>query len=223
MNWLVEKFELTRDGGTRNVRPMEGTRGFAVFLVFLVHYATLIKPWIAPGPDMARLASTIHAVGNTGVDLFFVLSGFLIYGTLISRSQNFGRFMWRRVRRIYPTFIAVFAAYTALSFIFRAENKIPAGAVPALLTLAENFLLLPVLVAQRGQATDGCCKWPDRMFFRPGIKQPRERALLCRLEVCCPCHEVDDQDAGAFLLQVRRGYRVDSCAIEDDCKRHIRV
>lgn len=145
MNWLAEKFELTRDGGGHNVRPMEGMRGLAVFLVFLVHYATLIKPWIATPSTLATVASMVHSIGNTGVDLFFVLSGFLIYGTLISRPQRFSSFMWRRIRRIYPTFIAVFIVYTALSFIFSAENKIPHSISEGLLYLAANFLLLPGL------------------------------------------------------------------------------
>ena len=36
--WLSRRFELSRHGSAANVRPMEGLRGFAVFLVFVVHY-----------------------------------------------------------------------------------------------------------------------------------------------------------------------------------------
>jgi peptidoglycan/LPS O-acetylase OafA/YrhL len=99
-----------------NVRPMEGLRGFAVFLVFLVHYVTLVRPWIAGESALLVLASALHTIRNTGVDLFFVLSGYLIYGSLISRSQQFVRFVSRRVERIYPTFVAVFVLYAVLSF-----------------------------------------------------------------------------------------------------------
>ena len=145
MKWLAEKFELSRGGSGHHVRPMEGLRGFAVFLVFLVHYVTLVRPWIVEHPALLSLASMLHTIGNTGVDLFFVLSGYLIYGTLISRPQKFRRFMSRRIQRIYPTFSVVFMTYVALSFVFRAESKIPSSSLGAATYLIENFLLLPGL------------------------------------------------------------------------------
>lgn len=145
MEWLRQKFELSRGGSAHNVRPMEGMRGFAVFLVFLVHYVTLIKPWIADDATLLALSTALHTIGNAGVDLFFVLSGYLIYGSLISRPHLFMRYMTRRVARIYPAFIAVFLIYLFLSFAFPAENKIPASPLEGILYLSQNFLLLPGL------------------------------------------------------------------------------
>lgn len=142
--YLSDQFELSRGGGAHNVRPMEGLRGFAVFLVFLVHYTTLVKPWVTNLPTLA-LASAIHTIGNTGVDLFFVLSGYLIYGSLIERPQNFFKFMSRRIARIYPTFTVVFAIYVTLSLAMLDENKIPANFREGLIYLVQNFLLLPGL------------------------------------------------------------------------------
>ena len=143
--WLARQFELSRGGAGHNVRSMEGLRGFAVFLVFLVHYATLVNPWVLGNAFLHSFASAVHTMGNAGVDLFFVLSGYLIYGSLISRSQNFMRFMMRRVRRIYPAFIAVLVIYIGLSFVFPAENKIPSALSSASVYLLQNFLLLPGL------------------------------------------------------------------------------
>jgi exopolysaccharide production protein ExoZ len=142
---LVQRFELSRGDGGHNVRPMEGLRGFAVLLVFLVHYVTLINQWLEPRTGIRLFTDALHTVGNTGVDLFFVLSGYLIYGSLISRPQPFIGYMTRRVQRIYPAFLVVFAIYVGLSFAFPEENKIP-GSIPAgLLYLVENLLLLPGL------------------------------------------------------------------------------
>lgn len=124
---------------------MEGVRGFAVFLVFLVHFVTLVKPWISENSDFLVFAKSLQTIGNTGVDLFFVLSGYLIYGSLLSRRQQFFLFMSRRVERIYPTFVVVFAAYLVLSFAFPAENKIPSPATERIIYLIQNFLLLPGL------------------------------------------------------------------------------
>lgn len=143
MEWLTQRFELSRGGSAHNVRPMEGLRGFAVFLVFLVHYVALVKPWVKENSDLLVFANALHTLGNTGVDLFFVLSGYLIYGSLINRPQQFVRFMLRRVERIYPAFIAVFVIYVALSFVFPNESKIPAPAIAGVTYLIQNFLLLP--------------------------------------------------------------------------------
>jgi exopolysaccharide production protein ExoZ len=145
LNWLTQRFELSRGGGGHNVRPMEGLRGFAVFLVFLVHYMTLAAPWFAGNSSVLGFASAVHDIGNAGVDLFFVLSGYLIYGSLISRPQEFGKFISRRIRRIYPAFIAVFLLYVALSFVFPAESKIPHSLSAGTIYLIENLLLLPGL------------------------------------------------------------------------------
>ena len=145
MDWLSQRFELSRGGSAHNVRSMEGMRGFAVFLVFLVHYVTLIQPWISGYTGLMAFSGAIRTIGNAGVDLFFVLSGYLIYGSLISRPQQFIRFMTRRVARIYPAFIAVFIIYLLLSFIFPAENKIPTSPLEGILYLSQNFLLLPGL------------------------------------------------------------------------------
>ncbi len=143
MDWLTKRFELSRVGSAPNVRPMEGLRGFAVFLVFLVHFVTLANPWIADNPFLLTLTKSLHTIGNSGVDMFFVLSGYLIYGSLISRRQQFLQFMVRRVERIYPAFTAVFAIYLILSFAFPAENKIPGTGAEASIYLLQNFFLLP--------------------------------------------------------------------------------
>lgn len=145
MKSLARHFELARGGDDANVRSMEGLRGFAVFLVFLVHYATLAGPWIPVDTFTVRIADAMHTVGNSGVDLFFILSGYLIYSSLISKRQRFGSFMHRRIKRLYPTFTVVFLLYVLLSFIFRSESKIPTQGSDAFIYLIQNFLLLPGL------------------------------------------------------------------------------
>jgi exopolysaccharide production protein ExoZ len=145
MEWLKQQFELSRGGGSDNVRSMEGLRGFAVFLVFLVHYVTLINPWLPKQSDISSFAGALSMIGSTGVDLFFVLSGYLIYGSLICRPQPFRRFMARRVERIYPAFTAVFMAYVVLSFVLPTESKIPNSLTAGLIYLLQNFVLLPGL------------------------------------------------------------------------------
>lgn len=102
MGWIADKFELSRHGAGQNVQPMEGLRGFAVFLVFLVHFVSVTQGWTTPHSQLVGFTDAIHTLGNAGVDLFFVLSGYLIYGSLIKREQDFFPFMRRRIVRIYP-------------------------------------------------------------------------------------------------------------------------
>ena len=104
---------------------MEGLRGFAVFFVFLVHYVFLIEPWLVNQSLTHQFGMYLKNMGNSGVDLFFVLSGYLIYGTLIKKERPFLPYIRRRIQRIYPTFLAVFSIYIILSFVFPIESKLP--------------------------------------------------------------------------------------------------
>ena len=49
----------------------------------------------------------------------------------------------RRVQRIYPVFLVVFAIYIMLSFIFPSESKLPEGYVEIVKYILQNLLLLP--------------------------------------------------------------------------------
>lgn len=143
--WLKGLFEIQHTAHA-TLYSMEGLRGFAVFLVFLVHYITLSDPWIVESESLYEWASIVRSLGNVGVDLFFVLSGHLIYGSLIKRERPFIPYLRRRIERIYPTFVAVFFLYLALSYLFPQESKIPNDPLQATRYLAENFLLLPGMV-----------------------------------------------------------------------------
>lgn len=149
MGWFANQFELSHGAATTTVRAMEGMRGFAVFLVFLVHYTTLSAPWITPDTALWHFAGAVRVIGNSGVDIFFFLSGYLIYGSLMGRQQAFLPFMRRRISRIYPTFCVVFAAYLALSYLYPAESRIPTSRIEAGAYILQNFLLLPGLIPVR--------------------------------------------------------------------------
>ena len=87
-------------------RPdIEGMRGLAVLLVVLFH---------------AGLAGV--AGGFVGVDVFFVISGFLITGLLLRERDRTGsvdlwRFYARRARRILPAAVAVIVITLAAAFV----------------------------------------------------------------------------------------------------------
>ena len=144
MAWLQRKFEL-QDPQHARLLPMEGLRGVAVTLVFLQHYAVQSQLiGLAPGPT-AVFASIARAYGNLGVELFFVLSGYLIYGTLVRRSPPFLGFMARRFQRIYPAFLVVFAFALALTLLAPDQAKLPHEPWRAAAIVGMNLALLPGL------------------------------------------------------------------------------
>lgn len=149
MAWLSQRFELSRGTAESNLIAMEGLRGVAVSLVFLVHYSTLVQPWLTSQGGVALTLDALHRIGNAGVDLFFVLSGNLIYGHLIAKPQPFRIYIARRAQRIYPAFLAVFSAYVVLSFLYPSAGKLPDGAIATVVYLVQNLMLLPGLLPIR--------------------------------------------------------------------------
>ena len=92
-------------------------RGIAILLVVLYHYVGLSE--YHGSSSMAYGLQRITSMGWTGVDLFFVLSGFLIGGILLdSKSQPayFQSFYRRRAFRILPIYYAWIAIYFVVAF-----------------------------------------------------------------------------------------------------------
>lgn len=125
------------------MQSIEGLRGLGAFMVFLVHYATLVKPWVPEESLAFGINETLFSIGNVGVDVFFAISGFLIYGMLIGRERPILPYAKRRVARIYPVFLAVMLLYTVLSFVVPDQSKIPTDEDEAAWYLIANYLLLP--------------------------------------------------------------------------------
>ena len=84
----------------QHIPELDGVRGIAVLSVMLLHFHA---PYLAARP--LGFISDVIARGYTGVDIFFVLSGFLITSILISTkgaSNYFQAFYARRALRIFP-------------------------------------------------------------------------------------------------------------------------
>ncbi len=65
--------------------------------------------------------------GYVGVDVFFVISGFLITGIiarqLMHADFSFADFYWRRVRRLFPALVLVLATTLALGWFLLLPNE----------------------------------------------------------------------------------------------------
>jgi peptidoglycan/LPS O-acetylase OafA/YrhL len=92
------------------ILELDGLRTIAIAAVLLLHFS----------PNNRRFE-----MGWVGVDLFFVISGFLITGILLglrSDSTPYRKFYWRRVIRIFPPYYAVLAAVAVLAFVLNHET-----------------------------------------------------------------------------------------------------
>lgn len=93
---------------------LDFVRGIAILLVMGFHYS-----FPATGSPLDSIAGTWKAVGWIGVDLFFVLSGFLVGGLLMKEYKATGaiiprRFLVRRAFKIWPPLYVLVLFHVAL-------------------------------------------------------------------------------------------------------------
>ncbi|OGT66675.1 MAG: hypothetical protein A2993_03995 [Gammaproteobacteria bacterium RIFCSPLOWO2_01_FULL_47_190] len=102
----------------KKIIELDGIRGVAIALVLIWHYfATQL--WVQDG-TLLYYFRYMSALTWSGVDLFFVLSGFLIGGILLDqrgRSHYFSTFFIRRICRIFPLYFMVLLLFVILSKI----------------------------------------------------------------------------------------------------------
>lgn len=96
---------VTRTQQLVHIRELDGLRGVAALMV-LFHHLWFVS-YQHGGTRLIALLSSVSEFGRTGVDLFFVLSGFLITSLLIKarHSKRFYQdFYWKRVLRVLPLY-----------------------------------------------------------------------------------------------------------------------
>jgi peptidoglycan/LPS O-acetylase OafA/YrhL len=109
-----------------------GLRGVASLVVLGVHY--LVMPTSAEPGSLLAMLRRIGMFGSTGVDLFFVLSGFLLAGILLDAKdsiQYFRTFYVRRICRILPLYFCVLASFFVVRLFWSGERGVVDGPVPA--------------------------------------------------------------------------------------------
>jgi peptidoglycan/LPS O-acetylase OafA/YrhL len=126
---------------THRIKGLDGLRGVAAMSVLLFHYTVvyglLIEP-LGPLPFVAPY-------GRHGVELFFIISGFVILMT-VENSRSVTDFAVSRFARLFPVFwTAVLIESLALALI----PLPPTFPFPTISSVAENFTMMPVLFHAR--------------------------------------------------------------------------
>jgi peptidoglycan/LPS O-acetylase OafA/YrhL len=132
-----------RSGNKRNLQ-LDFLRGVAVLLVFGRHFEVA-----RPEGFAGAVGELWFNIGWLGVDIFFVLSGFLIGGLLLSEIQTYGkvdigRFLIRRGLKLYPAYFA-FLLYLILMPTLKAAiagGDVPETAFESYRKIWPNFLFL---------------------------------------------------------------------------------
>ena len=127
---------------------LDGVRGVALAMVLVWHcFCCQVD---AESPVIVGSVSRAFSLGWSGVDLFFVLSGFLIAGILLDhqKTSNYFRvFYLRRTCRIFPLYFLLLGAFVCLyrtplaasdSFRWLFENPHP---IRSYATFTQNIFM----------------------------------------------------------------------------------
>ena len=141
----------TAPASSARIPQLDGLRGIAILAVISLHY--LYDADHGPFRSLLYRFGCIFRLGWAGVDLFFVLSGFLIGGILLDarKADNYFQiFYLRRFFRILPIYylwltlfgLATFLIGPSLGGIY-PNNPSSAKLLPAYYLFLQNYLGMP--------------------------------------------------------------------------------
>jgi peptidoglycan/LPS O-acetylase OafA/YrhL len=215
-------------------RPdIDGLRAIAILSVVLYHAGVSA----APG-------------GFTGVDIFFVISGYLIgghiYGELHTGSFSFLRFYQRRAKRILPAFYAVLAFTLLAGLLLMSAHEfhfLAASAFAATLSISNIFFLRylddyfnggtglhPLLMTwSLGVEEQFYAVIPLLMFLLARIRRRLllpAILLLCLLSFLLACWQVHNLPSRAFYLLPARAWELGAgvaLAVMEQTRQRLRL
>jgi len=128
----------------QNLKPLTALRFFAAMWVIAYDF------WPTLGADRPLMV----AKGYLGVDLFFILSGFILCHVYLhrfgERRFSYRDFLWARLARIYPTHIVTLIGFGGLVYlgalvgVHAGGNVLVWPSLPAQLTLTQAWGLAPL-------------------------------------------------------------------------------
>lgn len=129
-------------GGQSRIRYLDGLRGVAIMLVIFSHYWA--SEWATNLPIAKEYASMrLIRQGWVGVELFFLISGYVILVT-VERCTSPQQFIYKRWLRLFPAM----AIATAMTLVFNQTiqpisrfSEMPwYNAIPGLIFVSPSFL-----------------------------------------------------------------------------------
>jgi exopolysaccharide production protein ExoZ len=112
-------------------------RAYAASLVVLWHVGGIAKNF----PDVDTAPPPFLQFGYAGVDLFFVISGFIICTVGLKGPFDWQSFAWKRFFRIYPFY--AFFSMLVLAALFINPHWTLTSVQPTTLSIVKSFLIFP--------------------------------------------------------------------------------
>lgn len=124
---------------TDRLLPLDGLRGLAAMLVVAYHFTTRYQELYGhPAP----LALSVP-LGHYGVQLFFLVSGFVIFMSL-QRTGDVRDFLVSRLARLFPAYwLAVLLTATVVALCSLPGREVPVSAVWTNLSMLQAWLDVP--------------------------------------------------------------------------------
>ncbi len=125
---------------------LDGCRALAAIAVVVYHVTGRVGRSIDPRPLGLDIDAWMAPLGNYGVCVFFLLSGFLLYRPFVAAEflgrprPSLRRFYTRRLLRIYPAYWVAFIAVMMLSASTGAKRPVGLGGALAHVALVQRFL-----------------------------------------------------------------------------------
>jgi peptidoglycan/LPS O-acetylase OafA/YrhL len=137
---------MSQSGTTKGYNPnIHGLRGFGALWVFIAHvYLGSSTAGFYPEQWPSVIAWLMDS-GRYSVDLFFMISGYLITESLIKKAHA-GRFLIDRVIRVYPAFLAAMLPLAIMGMLTQVRMFADTTPLQWPLMLLANVLLLPGVV-----------------------------------------------------------------------------
>ena len=154
----------TQRAHLRYIRGIDGLRAISVLAVLVYHH------YVVGGSSPGWLPG-----GFYGVEVFFVLSGYLITSLLLDERTRTGTialkaFWFRRARRLLPALFLMLAVVVLFSLVFLRDNAISElkSDVVAAVTYTSNWwqIIAEPLVLRDGRADRSCCGTSGRSRSR---------------------------------------------------------
>lgn len=189
------------------MRALDGLRILAALMVCLYHYAgkngAVVESWDRSPSQLFPTLSSFATYGSLGVQLFFIISGFVI--CMSSWGRTVGDFFRSRVARLYPAYWAAIVLITAASVLLPVVvHPLRLDELLVNLTMLQQpmgvdrvlgvcwtlwvemrfYLLFAVFVVWRGvtyrRVVIFCCGWTIAGVFARIAQTPLTDALVMR-------------------------------------------
>ena len=136
------------DGKTNRLRAVDSLRGLAALGVVLYHYANIGAIDQALGRSIPQFLPFQFDAGMLGVQLFFMISGFVIFMTL-TRTPIIYDFVCSRVSRLYPAFLVCLFATLVLDWLAQRSGLLVRNWMPIYpSSILANLTMAPVALGR---------------------------------------------------------------------------